>query len=197
MATQTQVCDFGRKAVDFDLPGTDGKRHTLASVRGPKGLVVMFICNHCPYVKAIRERIVRDCRELAAHGIGAVAIMANDPADYPEDSFENMQRVARELAFPFPYVLDESRDRAGVRRRLHAGILRLQRRSRAPVHEAARRFVDRPCSQRAPRAPRGDDRRSANRQRPGRTDRGARLLDQVEAGLTRDDPGSPGCPMQR
>jgi peroxiredoxin len=108
MATQTQVCDFGRQAVEFDLPGTDGKRHTLASVRGPKGVVVMFICNHCPYVKAIRERIVRDCRELAAHGIGAVAIMANDPADYPEDSFENMQRVARELGFPFPYVLDES-----------------------------------------------------------------------------------------
>jgi peroxiredoxin len=110
MATQTQVCDFGRKAVDFDLPGTDGKRHTLASVRGPKGLVVMFICNHCPYVKAIRERIVRDCKELAAHGIGAVAIMANDPADYPEDSFENMQRVARELGFPFPYVFDESQE---------------------------------------------------------------------------------------
>ena len=110
MATQTQVCDFGRKAVDFDLPGTDGKRHTLASVRGPTGLVVMFLCNHCPYVKAIREGIVRDCKELAAHGIGAVAIMANDPADYPEDSFENMQRVARELGFPFPYVFDESQE---------------------------------------------------------------------------------------
>jgi peroxiredoxin len=110
MAMQTQVCDFGRKASDFDLPGTDGKRHTLASVRGPKGLLVMFICNHCPYVKAIRERIVRDCKELAAHGIGSVAIMANDPVDYPEDSFENMQRVAREFDFPFPYLLDESQD---------------------------------------------------------------------------------------
>jgi peroxiredoxin len=108
MAMQTRVCDFGRKAVDFDLPGTDGARHTLASVRGPNGLLVMFICNHCPYVQAIRERIVRDCGELAAHGIGSVAIMSNDPADYPEDSFANMQRVAREFAFPFPYLLDGS-----------------------------------------------------------------------------------------
>jgi peroxiredoxin len=108
MAAQSPVCEFGRKAVDFDLPGVDGKRHTLASVRGPNGLLVMFICNHCPYVKAVRERIVRDCKALAAHGIGSIAIMANDVVEYPEDSFENMQRVARELGFPFPYVLDES-----------------------------------------------------------------------------------------
>jgi peroxiredoxin len=106
MAVQSQVCDFGWKAVDFDLPGVDGKRHTLASARGPNGLLVMFICNHCPYVKAIRARIVRDCRELAAHGIGSIAIMSNDPAEYPEDSFENMRRVAAESAFTFPYVLD-------------------------------------------------------------------------------------------
>jgi peroxiredoxin len=110
MATQTQVCDFGRQAVDFDLPGTDGKRHTLASVRGPKGLVVMFICNHCPYVKAVIDRIVRDCGELARHGVGSIAVMSNDPADYPEDSFENMKRVAREKRFPFPYVIDETQD---------------------------------------------------------------------------------------
>jgi peroxiredoxin len=108
MAAQSPVCDFGRPAVDFDLPGVDGRRHTLASARGSNGLLVMFICNHCPYVKAIRERIVRDCKALAVHGVGSIAIMANDPADYPEDSFENMQRVARELGFPFPYVLDES-----------------------------------------------------------------------------------------
>jgi peroxiredoxin len=106
MAVQSQVCDFGWKAVDFDLPGVDGKRHTLASARGPNGLLVMFICNHCPYVKAIRARIVRDCRELAAHGIGAIAIMSNDPTEYPEDSFENMRRVAADSAFTFPYVLD-------------------------------------------------------------------------------------------
>ena len=102
------VCDFGRPAIDFDLPGIDGRRHTLASVRGPKGLLVMFICNHCPYVKAVIHRIVRDTTELARLGIGSIAIMSNDPTDYPEDSWQNMERIARELQFPFPYVLDES-----------------------------------------------------------------------------------------
>jgi peroxiredoxin len=106
MAAQSRVCDFGWKAVDFDLPGVDDRRHTLASARGPNGLLVMFLCNHCPYVKAIRARIVRDCRELATHGIGSIAIMSNDPAEYLEDSFENMGRVAAEAGFTFPYVLD-------------------------------------------------------------------------------------------
>jgi peroxiredoxin len=110
MGAQPPVCDFGWKAPDFDLPGTDGKRHTLTSVSGPNGLLVMFICNHCPYVKAIRERLVRDCMQLAGLGIGAVAISANDPQDYPEDSFENMRRVAREFSFPFPYLFDQSQD---------------------------------------------------------------------------------------
>jgi peroxiredoxin len=100
----------GWKAADFDLAGVDGKRHTLASARGPNGLVVMFICNHCPYVKAVVERIVRDCTELAQHGVGAIAISANDPAEYPEDSFENMKRVAREKKFPFAYAYDESQE---------------------------------------------------------------------------------------
>jgi peroxiredoxin len=108
MAAQTQVCDFGWKAVDFDLPGVDGGRHTLASARGPRGLLLMFICNHCPYVKAVRERIVRDAGELRAHGIGSIAIMSNDPTEYAEDSFPNMKRVALEFGFPFPYVLDET-----------------------------------------------------------------------------------------
>jgi peroxiredoxin len=102
------VCDFGLPAEDFDLPGTDGQRHTLASCRGPNGLLVMFICNHCPYVKAVIDRIVRDTRELATFGIGSVAIMSNDPAAYPEDSFEHMAQLARQLAFPFPYLLDET-----------------------------------------------------------------------------------------
>jgi peroxiredoxin len=106
--TEALVCDFGWKAVDFDLPGTDGARHTLASARGPNGLLVMFICNHCPYVQAVIDRIVRDCRELAQHGIASIGIMSNDPTDYPEDSFDNMKRVAREKGFPFPYVLDET-----------------------------------------------------------------------------------------
>jgi len=108
VATETKVCDFGWKAVDFDLPGVDGKRHSLASARGPNGLLVMFICNHCPYVKAVLDRIVRDCAELAPHGIGSIAIMSNDPAAYAEDSFDNMQRVAREKKFSFPYVFDET-----------------------------------------------------------------------------------------
>lgn len=107
---QPPVCDFGWKARDFDLPGTDGKRYRLADLAGPNGLLIMFICNHCPYVKAILDRMVRDARELQAEGIGIAAICANDPADYPEDSFENMQRVAREHGFSFPYLHDESQD---------------------------------------------------------------------------------------
>ena len=110
MGAQPPVCNFGWKAPGFDLPATDGKRYTLASASGPKGLLVMFICNHCPYVKAIRESMIRDCTELAALGINAVAISANDPDDYPEDSLENMQRVARDSKFPFPYLFDETQE---------------------------------------------------------------------------------------
>jgi peroxiredoxin len=110
VSTTTPVCDFGWKAVDFDLPGVDGKRYSLASARGPNGLLVMFICNHCPYVKAVLDRIVRDTRELAALGIGSIAIMSNDPTEYPEDSWDNMVRLAREKAFPFPYVRDETQE---------------------------------------------------------------------------------------
>jgi len=110
VSLQTPICDFGWKAVDFDLPGVDGKRYRLADVRGPRGTLVMFICNHCPYVKAVRERIVRDCLELKQHGIASIAIMSNDPAEYPEDSFENMKKVAKDFRFPFPYVWDESQD---------------------------------------------------------------------------------------
>ena len=104
----TPLCDFGWSAPDFTLPGIDGKPHSLSSCRGPRGLLVMFICNHCPYVKAVLPRILRDCRELAGLGIGAVAIMSNDPTDYPEDSFDNMRRIATEMDFPFPYLLDAS-----------------------------------------------------------------------------------------
>lgn len=104
----TPVCEFGQIAKDFSLPGVDGKTWTLAECQGEKGLLVMFICNHCPYVKAIRERLVRDCKELQQHGINSVAIMSNDPANYPEDSFENMQAIAREYDFPFPYLYDET-----------------------------------------------------------------------------------------
>jgi len=107
---ETPVCEFGQSAPEFSLPGTDGKTHTLQSTRGPNGLLVMFICNHCPYVKAVRDRIIRDARELKAHGIHSVAIMSNDPGDYPEDSFDNMKKIAAELQFPFPYLYDETQD---------------------------------------------------------------------------------------
>ncbi len=110
VSLNTPVCDFGQAAVDFALPGVDGKTWTLRDCAGPKGLLVMFICNHCPYVKAIRPRLVRDCRELQDHGIHSVAIMANDPNEYPEDSFDNMRQVAEEFAFPFPYLIDETQE---------------------------------------------------------------------------------------
>ncbi len=110
VSTATPLCAFGAPALDFTLPGTDGRLHDLASCRGPNGLLVMFICNHCPYVKAVIERIVRDCRELATLGVGSVAIMSNDPREYPEDSFENMAVFAREKHFPFPYLIDASQD---------------------------------------------------------------------------------------
>ncbi|MDD1649920.1 MAG: thioredoxin family protein [Methylococcaceae bacterium] len=103
---KTPVCDFGAPAPEFSLPGIDGNIWTLDQCRGPNGLLVMFICNHCPYVKAIRDRLVRDTRELREHGIHSVAIMSNDPVEYPEDSFENMQRVAARQGYDFPYLLD-------------------------------------------------------------------------------------------
>ncbi len=106
MALNTPVCDFGWPAADFALEDTNGLRHSLATLRGQNGLLLMFICNHCPYVKAIIDRICCDARELQTLGIGVAAINSNDPADYPEDSFANMQRLAGELDFPFPYLHD-------------------------------------------------------------------------------------------
>ena len=75
---ETPVCDFGWKAIDFDLLGVDGKRHSLASAKGENGLLVMFICNHCPYVKAVQDRIIRDVNELKSHGINAIAIILSE-----------------------------------------------------------------------------------------------------------------------
>jgi peroxiredoxin len=108
VSLETPVCDFGLAAVDFSLPGTDGKQWTLADCAGEKGLLVMFICNHCPYVKAVRDRIVRDTAELKSLGINSVAIMSNDPSQYDEDSFDNMRKIAAEYGFSFPYLLDEN-----------------------------------------------------------------------------------------
>ncbi len=105
---QTPICNFGENAHDFSLLGVDEKIWTLDSCCGENGLLVMFICNHCPYVKAIHERLVRDTLELKALGLNAIAIMSNDPSDYPEDSFENMKKIAEQWQFSFPYLLDKT-----------------------------------------------------------------------------------------
>jgi len=97
-------------APDFSLPGVDGKTWSLQDCLGLQGLLVMFICNHCPYVKAIQLKLVRETAELRSLGINSVAIMSNDTHTYPEDSFENMQRVARETGYPFPYLLDATQE---------------------------------------------------------------------------------------
>lgn len=104
----TPAGQLGMQAPAFDLPGVDGRRHTLASARGPNGVVVMFICNHCPYVKAVIDKIVRDTKELASQGVGAIAISSNDPADYPDDSFDNMKAFAARHGMTIPYVFDET-----------------------------------------------------------------------------------------
>jgi peroxiredoxin len=104
------VCDFGAQAPDFDLPATDGLRYRRDSLAGPRGLLVMFICNHCPFVKAVIDKIVRDAGELKAQGIGSVAICSNDPDDDPEDSFDNMKAIAARRRFPFPYLWDETQE---------------------------------------------------------------------------------------
>jgi len=105
MAVTTPVCDFGRQAPEFRLPGIDGKSWTLADIRGPRGTLVMFLCNHCPYVKAVIGPLVEDVQAL---GIGAVAIMSNDTVAYPEDRFEAMMPFAAEHGLTFPYLYDES-----------------------------------------------------------------------------------------
>ncbi len=108
MAVETPICDFGWKAPDFNLPGIDGKTYRLADVAGDKATLVMFICNHCPYVKAVIDRIVRDVKELQEMGLGAVAIMPNDTVNYPDDSFDNMKLFAARHGFTFPYLIDET-----------------------------------------------------------------------------------------
>ncbi len=110
MATLPPVCDFGWKAPSFTLPATDGTTYSLAQLKGRRATIVMFICNHCPYVQAVTDRIVRDARDLDALGVTSVAICSNDAETYPEDSFENMRAFARQHAFPFPYLHDESQD---------------------------------------------------------------------------------------
>ncbi|MEM1272632.1 MAG: thioredoxin family protein [Pseudomonadota bacterium] len=106
MAAQPPVCDFGWRAPDFALPATDGRTYAITDVAGPNGLVVAFICNHCPYVLAVLDRIIRDARDLSKLGIGFAAICSNDAESYPSDSFPKMVEMAEARHFPFPYLHD-------------------------------------------------------------------------------------------
>jgi peroxiredoxin len=107
---QPGICDFGWKARDFALQGIDGKSYGLADVRGPKGTLVAFICNHCPYVKAVIGRLAAEAEALRTLGIGTIAVMPNDTAAYPADSFDNMQAFARTHGLTFPYVIDATQE---------------------------------------------------------------------------------------
>lgn len=108
--TTANICAFGWKAHNFALKGVDGKIYSLADVRGPKGTLVVFICNHCPYVKASIDRIVAEANALREIGIGAIAIMPNDTEAYPEDSFDKMRAFSAQHDFTFPYVIDETQE---------------------------------------------------------------------------------------
>ena len=106
--TKTPVCDFGKKAEDFKLKSIENKIISLNDVKGEKATLIMFICNHCPYVKAIIRDLAKDCKELKKDGINTVAIMSNDTKNYPEDSFENMIKFSNENQFNFPYLHDDT-----------------------------------------------------------------------------------------
>ena len=110
MAVSAPVCDFGLRAPGFALPGTDGRTWSLDQVAGPRGTLIMFICNHCPYVQAVIDRIVRDARDLLTLGVGVAAISSNDAREYPQDGFPQMAALARSHDFPFPYLYDESQE---------------------------------------------------------------------------------------
>ena len=108
MAATPPICDFGIPAPEFELKGVDGKTHDLASLKGAKGTVIVFMCNHCPYVKSILDRLVRDAEDLAEIGVNMVGICANDAETYPEDSFDRMKELSESKQFPFIYLHDES-----------------------------------------------------------------------------------------
>ena len=108
--TKTPICDFGKKADHFELKSIDNKMISLTDIKGENGTLIMFICNHCPYVKAVTKDIVEDCKRLLDLGISSVAICANDAENYPEDSFENMIKFAKQNQFGFPYLIDETQE---------------------------------------------------------------------------------------
>jgi len=108
--TKTPVCNFGEKAHSFNLKGVDNKIHKFEDYLGVNGTLVMFICNHCPYVKAVIDDIVQDCKALEKDGIKAIAIMSNDTKEFPADSFDNMIKFAKQHNFNFPYLIDETQE---------------------------------------------------------------------------------------
>jgi peroxiredoxin len=108
MAASPPICDFGWKALPFTLPGTDGRMHSLDGLKGRNGTLIAFICNHCPYVKSVIGRLVRDAKDLAALGVSTIAINANDAAQYPEDGLDRMKAFAAAHGLPFPYLHDET-----------------------------------------------------------------------------------------
>ena len=108
--TKTPICDFGKKADNFELKSIDNKIISLNDAKGENGTLIMFICNHCPYVLAVIKNVVEDCKELENDGIKSIAIMSNDPKRYEEDSFENMIKFSKNHNFNFPYVIDETQE---------------------------------------------------------------------------------------
>ena len=108
--TKTPICNFEEKAHDFNLKGVDNKFYKLKNCVGNNGTIIMFICNHCPYVKAIIKELVEDINELKKNGIETVAIMSNDTKNYPEDSFVNMLSFSKINRFNFPYLFDEKQE---------------------------------------------------------------------------------------
>ena len=108
--TKTPICDFGKKADQFQLKSIDNKMISLNDAKGENGTLIMFICNHCPYVKAVIKEIVSDCKELEKEGISSIAIMSNDVVNYPDDSFDKMIEFSKENGFGFPYLIDETQE---------------------------------------------------------------------------------------
>ena len=112
--TKTPICDFGKKANQFQLKSIDNKMISLNDAKGENGTLIMFICNHCPYVKAVIKEIVSDCKELEKEGIKSVAIMSNDTVNYPDDSFDKMIEFSQNNNFSFPYLIDETQEIAKI-----------------------------------------------------------------------------------
>ena len=108
--TKTPICDFGKKAENFQLNSTNNKIISLQDIKGENGTLIMFICNHCPYVKAIIKDIVKDTSLLKTEGINSVAIMSNDTINYPDDSFNKMIEFSKKNKFSFPYLIDETQE---------------------------------------------------------------------------------------